>query len=150
MAEVLGYGRFGAHGGDIGAMVANRLALEHPERLAGIHVTRAAEPFTGPGATPPTEAEQALLGARARWHEHEGGYAHLQRTRPQTLAYGLADSPVGLAAWIVEKWRAWSDCGGQVGRRFTNDQLLTTVMLYWVTGTTCGSSSGPCADPGTA
>jgi hypothetical protein len=60
---------------------------------------------------------------------------HLQRTRPQTLAYGLADSPVGLAAWIVEKWRAWSDCDGQVEPRFTKDQLLTTVMLYWVTGT---------------
>jgi pimeloyl-ACP methyl ester carboxylesterase len=64
---------------------------------------------------------------------------HLQRTRPQTLAYGLADSPVGLAAWIVEKWRAWSDCGGEVERRFSKDQLLTTVMLYWVTGT-IGSS----------
>jgi hypothetical protein len=64
---------------------------------------------------------------------------HLQRTRPQTLAYGLADSPVGLAAWLVEKWRAWSDCGGEVERRFSKDQLLTTVMLYWVTGT-IGSS----------
>jgi pimeloyl-ACP methyl ester carboxylesterase len=139
MTEVLGYGRFGAHGGDIGAMVANRLALEHPERLVGIHVTRAAEPYVGPGAAPLTEAEQALLAARARWHEREGGYAHLQRTRPQTLAYGLADSPVGLAAWILEKWWAWSDCGGDVVRRFTKDQLLTTVMLYWVTGT-IGSS----------
>jgi pimeloyl-ACP methyl ester carboxylesterase len=139
MVDALGYPRFGAHGGDIGAMVANRLALEHPERLVGIHVTRAAEPYVGPGAAPLTEAEQALLEARARWHEHEGGYAHLQRTRPQTLAFGLADSPVGLAAWIVEKWRAWSDCDGQVTRRFSNDQLLTTVMLYWVTGT-IGSS----------
>jgi pimeloyl-ACP methyl ester carboxylesterase len=139
MTDVLGYARFGAHGGDIGAMVANRLALEHPERLVGIHVTRTAEPYVGPGAAPLTKAEQALLAARARWHEAEGGYAHLQRTRPQTLAYGLADSPVGLAAWIVEKWRAWSDCGGELERRFTKDQLLTTVMLYWVTGT-IGSS----------
>jgi pimeloyl-ACP methyl ester carboxylesterase len=139
MTEVLGYERFGAHGGDIGAMVANRLALEHPERLIGIHVTRTAEPYVGPGAAPLTPAEQALLAARARWHEAEGGYAHLQRTRPQTLAYGLADSPVGLAAWILEKWWAWSDCDGDVERRFTKDQLLTTVMLYWVTGT-IGSS----------
>jgi pimeloyl-ACP methyl ester carboxylesterase len=139
MTEVLGYTRFGAHGGDIGAMVANRLALEHPERLVGIHVTRPADPYVGPGAVPLTEAEQALLPARARWHEDEGGYVHIQRTRPQTLAYGLADSPVGLAAWIVEKWRAWSDCGGEVEHRFTKDQLLTTVMLYWVTGT-IGSS----------
>jgi pimeloyl-ACP methyl ester carboxylesterase len=139
MSEVLGYERFGAHGGDIGAMVANRLALEYPERLLGIHVTRAAEPYVGPGAAPLTQAEQALLAARARWHETEGGYAHLQRTRPQTLTYGLADSPVGLAAWILDKWWAWSDCGGELERRFTKDQLLTTVMLYWVTGT-IGSS----------
>jgi pimeloyl-ACP methyl ester carboxylesterase len=139
MTDVLGYARFGAHGGDIGAMVANRLALEHPERLVGIHVTRAADPYVGPGAAPLTAAEQELLADRARWHEHEGGYVHLQRTRPQSLAYGLADSPVGLADWIVEKWRAWSDCDGQVERRFTKDQLLTTVMLYWVTGT-IGSS----------
>jgi pimeloyl-ACP methyl ester carboxylesterase len=136
---VLGYERFGAHGGDIGAMVTNRLALEHPERLVGIHVTRPADPDVGPGAAPLTKAEQALLPARARWHEDEGGYVHLQRTRPQTLALGLADSPVGLAAWIVEKWRAWSDCDGEVERRFTKDQLLTTVVLYWVTGT-IGSS----------
>jgi pimeloyl-ACP methyl ester carboxylesterase len=139
MTDMLGYGRFGAHGGDIGAMVANRLALESSERLIGIHVTRAADPYLGPGAAPLTEAEQALLPARARWHEVEGGYAHLQRTRPQTLAFGLADSPVGLAGWIVEKWRSWSDCDGEVERRFTKDQLLTTVMLYWVTGT-IGSS----------
>jgi pimeloyl-ACP methyl ester carboxylesterase len=139
MTDVLGYGRFGAHGGDIGAMVANRLALEHPERLLGIHITRPADPYLGPGAAPLTEAEQALLPARARWHEAEGGYVHLQRTRPQTLAYGLSDSPVGLAAWLLEKWRAWSDCGGELERRFTKDQLLITVMLYWVTGT-IGSS----------
>jgi pimeloyl-ACP methyl ester carboxylesterase len=139
MTEVLGYARFGAHGGDIGAMVANRLALEHPERLVGIHVTRAADPYVGPGAPPLTEAEQAPVEARAHWHEVEGGYVHLQRTRPQTLTHGLADSPVGLAAWIVEKWRAWSDCDGDLQRRFTKDQLLTTVMLYWLTGT-IGSS----------
>jgi epoxide hydrolase len=139
MTDALGYERFGAHGGDIGAMIANRLALEHPERLVGIHVTRTADPYIGPGAAPLTPAEQDLLAERARWHEVEGGYVHLQRTRPQTLAYGLADSPVGLAAWILEKWRAWSDCGGEVERRFTKDQLLTTVMLYWVTGT-IGSS----------
>jgi pimeloyl-ACP methyl ester carboxylesterase len=115
------------------------LALEHPERLVGIHVTRPADPYVGPGTAPLTAAEQALTPARARWHELEGGYVHLQRTRPQSLAYGLADSPVGLAAWILEKWRAWSDCDGEVERRFTKDQLLTTVMLYWVTGT-IGSS----------
>ena len=103
------------------------------------HRGRRADPYLGPGAAPLTLAEQELLPTRARWHEDEGGYVHLQRTRPQTLAYGLADSPVGLAAWLLEKWRAWSDCHGELERRFTNDQLLTTVMLYWVTGT-IGSS----------
>ena len=137
MTDVLGYERFGAHGGDIGAMVANRLALEHPERLAGIHVTGTADPYVGPGAAPLTPGEQAMLSARAHWHEVEGGYVHLQRTRPQTLAYGLADSPVGLAAWILEKWRAWSD--GDLERRFTKDQLITTVMLFWATGTISSS-----------
>jgi epoxide hydrolase len=85
MSDVLGYARFGAHGGDIGAMVANRLALEYPDRLVGIHVTRPADPYVGPGAAPLTLGEQSLLAARARWHAIEGGYVHLQR--------------------ILEKWR---------------------------------------------
>ena len=74
-------------------------------------------------------AERALLEARAHWQLEEGGYAHIQGTKPQTLAYGLNDSPAGLAAWIVEKWRTWSDCSGEVERRFTKDELLTTHHL---------------------
>ena len=78
----------------------------------------------------------ALLEARAHWQNWKrGGYAHIQGTKPQTLAYGLNDSPVGLAAWIVEKWRTWSDCSGEVERRFTKDKLLTTITIYWVTQT---------------
>jgi hypothetical protein len=75
------------------------------------------------------------LSRCARWEEDEGAYSHQQGTRPQTLAYGLNDSPAGLAAWIVEKFRAWSDCDGDIERRFTKDELLTNIMIYWVTQT---------------
>jgi pimeloyl-ACP methyl ester carboxylesterase len=136
MRDVLGYERFGAHGGDIGAMVTNRLAYESPREVLGIHVALVAEP----DAEPPLDAaERAFLAERALRQETSGAYAHVQRTRPQTLAYGLDDSPVGLAAWILDRWWDWSDCGGDLERRFTKDQLLTTVTLYWVTRT-IGSS----------
>ena len=77
--------------------------------------------------------------ATARWQAEEGGYAAIQSTRPRTLSFGLTDSPVGVAAWILEKWRAWSDCDGDVDRTFSRDVLLTNVMVYWLTGT-IGSS----------
>jgi len=139
MTDVLGYERFAAHGGDLGAYVTNRLGYEFPDRVLGIHVTMVAEADLGSDAAPPSAAERAFLADRVAGQEAGGGYTHIQRTRPQTLAYGLADSPVGLAAWILDKWREWSDCGGDPERRFTKDQLLATVMLYWVTGT-IGSS----------
>jgi pimeloyl-ACP methyl ester carboxylesterase len=139
MTEVLGYPQFAAHGGDIGAYVTNRLGVEAPERVLGIHVTMAAEPYVGEGAAPLSDAERAFLRERVAAKEAGGGYNHIQRTRPQTLAYGLADSPAGLAAWILDKWWAWSDCGGDLERRFTKDELLTTVTLYWATQT-IGSS----------
>jgi pimeloyl-ACP methyl ester carboxylesterase len=139
MREVLGYDRFGAHGGDIGAMVTNRLGYEFPQHVVGIHVALVAEPHIGHGAAPLTRAERAMLSERAVGQEAGGAYAHVQRTRPQTLAFALNDSPVGLAAWILDKWRDWSDCDGELERRFSKDQLLTTVMLYWVTQT-IGSS----------
>ena len=71
----------------------------------------------------------------ATWRRTGGGYGHIQSTRPQTLSYGLTDSPAGLAGWIIEKWHAWSDCGGDIESSFTKDELLTTVSLYWFTGT---------------
>ena len=89
----------------------------------------------GPGSVPLTEAEEGLLRQREDWLAAEGGYSHIQGTKPQTLAYGLNDSPAGLASWIVEKYRIWSDCGGDVESRFTKDELLTTVTIYWVTQT---------------
>jgi pimeloyl-ACP methyl ester carboxylesterase len=139
LMDELGYARFGAHGGDIGAGITTRLGLRHADRLVGIHLTAVAGPYRGPGSPPVTPEEEAYLEGARRWGEEEGGYSHLQRTRPQTPAYALNDSPAGLAAWVVEKWRAWSDCGGDLERRFTRDELLTNVTLYWATGT-IGSS----------
>jgi pimeloyl-ACP methyl ester carboxylesterase len=75
------------------------------------------------------------LKQREQWLQDEGGYSHIQGTKPQTLSYGLNDSPAGLAAWIVEKYRSWSDCGGDVEKRFTKDELLTTITIYWLTQT---------------
>lgn len=135
MTEVLGYGRFGAHGGDIGAGVTTRLGLSFPDQLVGIHLTAVTEPYLGPGAPALSPAEQAYRALVERWDDEEGAYSHIQSTRPQTLAYGLNDSPAGLAAWIVEKFRAWSDCAGEVERRFSKDELLANVTLYWVTQT---------------
>jgi hypothetical protein len=133
MTDVLGYDRYGAHDGDIGAMVTNRLAVEHPEALIGIHVTMPAEPHVD--SSDLTEAERQYLDARNRRQETGGAYAHLHRTRPDTLAVALHDSPAGPAAWIVDKWWAWSDHGDDLETRFSKDHLLTTVSLYWVTET---------------
>jgi len=134
MTDVLGYRRFAAQGGDWGAFVTARLGLACPGRLVGIHVTLLGLRRDLPPPPHPTEEERAYLEALRHWEREETGYQWIQGTRPQTLAFGLTDSPVGLAAWIVEKFRAWSDCGGDVERRFTKDVLLTNVMLYWVTG----------------
>lgn len=139
MRDTLGYERFGAHGGDIGAMVTNRLALEFPGHLVGIHVALVAEPGVGPDAAPLSEAEQAMLAQRAVGQETGGAYAHMQRTRPATVGQALADSPVGLAAWILDKWWEWSDTGEDLEARFTKDQLLTTLTLFWATGTVASS-----------
>ena len=141
MTENLGYPRFAAQGGDIGAGVTSRLGYGHAGSMIGIHLTSVNRPgpYLGPGSRELTEAEQAHISQRERWQRDEGGYNHIQSTKPQTLSYGLNDSPVGLAAWIVEKYRTWSDCGGDVERRFTKDELLTNITIYWVTQT-IGSS----------
>ena len=142
MTENLGYPRFGSQGGDIGAGVTAGLGFSYPENLIGIHVTsmHRPTPYLGPGAEALSEAEKALLDQRRKWEQAEGGYSHIQGTKPQTLSYGLNDSPAGLAAWIVEKYRTWSDCNGDVESRFTKDELLTTVTIYWVTQTISSST----------
>ena len=135
MTEGLGYQRFGAQGGDWGASVTAKLGLSYPDNVIGIHTTSVVRPtpYLGPGSRELTEAEKGLLKQREDWLAAEGGYSHIQGTKPQTLSYGLNDSPVGLAAWILEKYRTWSDCGGNVETRFTKDELLTTITIYWVT-----------------
>ncbi|MCH7620774.1 MAG: epoxide hydrolase [Chloroflexi bacterium] len=141
MTEHLEYPRFAVQGGDIGAGVTSRLGFGHADSLIGIHLTSVTRPtpYLGPGSRELTEAEKTHMAQRERWQQDEGGYSHIQGTKPQTLSYGLNDSPAGLAAWIVEKYRAWSDCGGDVEKRFTKDELLTNITIYWVTQT-IGSS----------
>jgi len=132
----LGYERYGAGGGDFGAGVATHMAIEDPAPVIGIHLTTMELwPPTGEGARPLTEAERVFLAQVRRWDEVERGYSAIQSTRPQTLGYALNDSPAGLAAWILEKWRAWSDSHGDLDARFSREFLLTLVTLYWVTET---------------
>ena len=135
----LGYHRFAAQGGDIGGGVTKQLAIAHPDLLLGIHLTDVNYPYFGEMPHDLSEAEQKYIEETARWGQAEGAYAMIQATKPQTLAYGLNDSPAGLAAWIVEKFRAWSDCDGDVERRFTKDELLTNITIYWVTETISSS-----------
>ncbi|TGA96605.1 epoxide hydrolase [Sporolactobacillus shoreae] len=135
MVDVLGYRRFGAHGGDIGAGVATHLGRFHPENMIGIHILAFASPILNEEASPLIEAEQKYASEVKLWEIEEGAYEHQQSTRPQTLAYGLNDSPAGLAAWIIEKFRSWSDCDGEIEQRFSKDELLTNLTIYWITET---------------
>ncbi len=141
LMEKLGYERYGAQGGDWGALATAWIARLVPERIVGAHMNMVVT------APPPKDemlkglsAEEVKRLARAREIlKAETGYQAIQGTRPQTLGYGLNDSPAGLAAWIVEKFRAWSDCGGDIESRFTKDDLLANIMIYWVTGTITSS-----------
>jgi pimeloyl-ACP methyl ester carboxylesterase len=133
----LGYRRFGVHSTGAGAFVAGWLALEYPEAVAGLHthdpVLMPPPSFESP-APPPSEAEVAFLERSRSWSDREGAYAEVHRTKPQNLAPALQDSPAGLAAWLVDKYRTWSDCGGDLESRWPKDDLLTVITLHWVTG----------------
>ena len=141
LMAALGYARYGAQGGDYGAMVATQLGYVDAVHVAGIHLNmviamrpKVDDPWAGV-----TDAERAdHAGAVARTPDISG-YQLIQRSRPQTLGAGLHDSPAGLAAWIVEKFREWSDCGGDLTSRFSFDDLLTNITIYWVTGTITSS-----------
>ena len=138
-----GYDRFVVSGGDVGGSVAEQLARRHTDRVIALHLTDV--PYThlfSVDAAELTEPERAYLAAGQAWQMSEGAYALLQSTKPATAAVGLADSPAGLAAWIVEKLRSWSDCDGQLDRRFSRDEVLTWLTLYWATNT-IGSSFLP-------
>jgi pimeloyl-ACP methyl ester carboxylesterase len=133
----LGYERFAAQGGDFGASVSTILGLRHADRVLGVHlnyIPGSYRPHLEAGAML-DHIEQSSLDDSDRWYVDSGAYAHLQRNTPQTAAYGLNDSPAALAAWIIEKCRDWSDCDGDVERRFSKDELLTNVTLYWMTET---------------
>jgi pimeloyl-ACP methyl ester carboxylesterase len=139
LMDVLGYDRFGAAGGDIGSGVSRYLGLNHAGRVLAVHRMDAGLPVFAGDPADLTPEERAFLQAAAAWGAAEGAYGAMHRTKPQTAAFGLTDSPAGLAAWIVEKLRAWSDCGGDIERSFTKDEILTNVTLYWLTRT-IGSS----------
>jgi pimeloyl-ACP methyl ester carboxylesterase len=142
MTDGLGYERFGAQGGDIGAIVTSRLGFAYPGSVIGIHISTAMvtpPPYLGEDARELSAAERDLMAERERWYAAEHGYSHMHRTKPQTLSFGLNDSPAGMLAWIVEKFRTWSDCGGDVETRFTKDELLSNATIYWATET-IGSS----------
>ncbi|MFD6138576.1 epoxide hydrolase family protein [Promicromonospora sp. NPDC060271] len=137
LMRTLGYERFGAAGGDLGSHVSRYLALDHPDRVVAVHRTDGGLPvFAGDPATL-TAAERAWFAEAATWSATEGAYGAIQRTKPQTVAAALNDSPAGLAAWIVEKLQSWSD--GGVERGYTQDEILTNITIYWLTGT-IGSS----------
>lgn len=136
LMEGLGYVHFGAQGGDFGAGVTSALGRFYADRVVGIHLSSdLVHPVPHPPDADLTGAERDYLRRYARWHVDEGAYAHVQGTRPQTVGYGLNDSPVALAAWIIEKFRVWSDCGGDIERRFSKDELLTNISIYWLTQT---------------
>ena len=135
LMQALDYPRFIAHGGDLGAGVSTALGLRHPDRLIGLHLNYIPGSFQPNIPDPPglTAEEVAFVRRRVAWLELEGGYSHIQATKPDVVGPALNDSPVGLAAWIVDKFRSWSDCEGDLERRFTMDELLTTISLYWFT-----------------
>jgi microsomal epoxide hydrolase len=141
LMERLGYARYGAQGGDWGSFVTRHLALVDPEHVCGIHLNmvqvlppQGADPFEGL-----SQHERAALTRAMSLQKEETGYLAIQRTKPQSLGYALNDSPAGLAAWLVEKFRGWSDCQGEIERRFTKDELLTNITIYWVTETITSS-----------
>ena len=141
LMSALGYPRFGAQGGDWGAFVASCLGHRFPERLIGVHLNMLAV-RRDPKLPAESPEEAVYLKELAHFLREETGYQWIQGTKPQTLAYGLTDSPAGLAAWIVEKFQRWTDCGGVIEDAVPRDELLADISLYWFTGA-IGSSFWP-------
>jgi pimeloyl-ACP methyl ester carboxylesterase len=145
MTDVLGYRRFATQGGDWGAAITSQLAYQFPERLIGIHLNFLAVRRDPKMLENGTAEEKAFLGQLEHFLGEESGYQWIQGTKPTTLAFGLTDSPAGLAAWIVEKFYTWTDCDDNVETAVTRDEMLTDIMLYWATGA-IGSSFWPYYD----
>jgi len=132
LMDKLGYQRFGAYGSDWGSGITTQLGIRFPDRLVG---TAVPGPPPRTGREPPTPEERAYFQSMEEYNVWETAYQRIQGSKPQSLAYGMTDSPAGVAAWVVEKLRAWSDCQGDVEKKFTKDQILTLVSLYWHTRT---------------
>lgn len=135
LMSAFGYDRFGSHGGDWGSAVTTALGAHHPDKMIGLHFAMLAPPIDVASLTP---EQRAWWDNLAIYRDAEWGYVHLQRTKPQTAAVALTDSPAGLASWILEKWQRWTDCADEDGVRdpyriFTRDQLLTIATIYWTT-----------------
>jgi pimeloyl-ACP methyl ester carboxylesterase len=144
----LGYSRYVVSAGDVGCDVAEALASAYPERVAALHLTDVSQyRFLVDAPTDLSDVERAYVGRGHQWQADEGGYMHEQSTKPHTLAVGLGDSPAGLAAWLIEKLRSWTDCAGDVETVFSRDELLTWVSAYWFSGT-IGTSFTPYAETG--
>src|SRR5437588_3875580 len=142
MHKVFGYSSFFASGGDWGAYATSYLGYHYAKQIPAIHLSfipGGMSPGISSNDLPLSHAESDLLAGRERWNQNEGGYEHLQSTRPQTISYALNDSPAGLAAWILEKMYSWSDCEGDVESVFTKDEILTNISIYWFTRTIASS-----------
>lgn len=137
----LGYERYGVQGGDWGSIVSQNVADLAPEHVAGLHLNFVSVPRpSGERTAELAPDEQASIEGMRLWNEGEAGYSGIQRTKPQTVGYGLEDSPVGLAAWILEKFRAWTDGRPVPDTAFSLDRLLANVTVYWVTATATSSA----------
>ena len=146
MTSVLGYSKFAAQGGDWGAFTCSALGVRHPDKLVGIHLNMlATNPAIVSSLVAATAEEQRFIEEIKLWAKEEAGYIQIQGTRPQTLAYGLMDSPAGLAAWIAEKFHAWTDHNGDFETAVARDRLLANISLYWFTGS-IGASFWPYYD----
>lgn len=139
MSDVLGYERYAAHGGDWGSTITEHIARSHAKSVIGIHLTDV--PFWHSLQTPEDlkPSEREYVDSVQQFQMKQGAYSLVQGKKPQTLADGLNDSPIGLAAWLTEKFQRWSDCDGDLENAFTKDEMLTNVMIYWVTGSIGGA-----------
>jgi len=138
MSRELGYARYGVQGGDWGGIISSKMGSAHADHVAGVHLNFV---FGQPPATPQSDEEKAMAAALAAFQATETGYSAVQGTKPISLAAAQADSPAGLAAWVVEKFRTWSDCGGDVESSFSKDTLLTNLMFYWAPNSVASSAT---------
>lgn len=132
MTDILGYSKYFIAGGDMGSVIAKSMANQFPQNVKAIHITDVGYPDGTEDWSTMSPAEQQFGQMIQGWFFTEGAFNMIQSTKPQSLGYGLNDSPVGLAAWILEKFYSWSDNDGDIENSFTKDELLTNIMIYWV------------------